>query len=102
MDVKSYCDRMGQQLMAWKAAIYEVVRGMERMPESESASLAPSLTLLNTLADELDAGLTELSDQCPLEWAFQRESLDAKFARMKETLATLSERVDLPDTLSWL
>jgi hypothetical protein len=102
MDAKSYCEQMEKQLIGWKAGIYEVLRGMERMPEDESASLAPSLTRLNALVDELDTGLAELSDQCPLEWSSQRESLDDKFARMKGTLASLSERVGLPDTLSWL
>jgi uncharacterized protein YicC (UPF0701 family) len=102
MEVKSYCEKMDQQLKAWKAAVNEVVRGMERMSRDESAALAPSLTTLNTLADELTAGLVALSDQCPTEWSSQRESLDEKFTRMKGTLASLSERVGLPDTLSWL
>lgn len=102
MAVISFCDRMNRQLLAWKAGIHEVVRGMEKMPQGECAALAPSLTLLNTLAEELNTGLVELSDQCPIAWSSRRERLDVKFARMEAALATLSERVGLSDTLAWL
>ena len=102
MDVKSYCDTMGNQLIKWKAGIYDVIRGLERLPADEKSALAGSLTQLNVLTDELDAGLARLAAECPLDWTTERENIDDKLEKMRETLSGLSEKVGLPDSLAWL
>ena len=33
MDVQSYCDMLGNQLVAWKAKIYDVIRVVDALPE---------------------------------------------------------------------
>lgn len=102
MNVKSYCDTMGNQLINWKAGIYDVIRKMEKLPASDKSALTGSLEKLNTLFDEVDAGLARLAAECPMDWSLERESIDDKLEKMKGALAGLSEKVGLPDSLAWL
>lgn len=102
MDIPSYCDTMGKQLTGWKAKVYDVIRGVEKMPMDQKSQLGASLQELNSLMDELDQSLSRLAAECPIEWSAERETIDDRLGKMQRTLAQLSEKVGLPDSIAWL
>jgi hypothetical protein len=102
MDIESYCETMERQLTGWKAKLHDVIRGAEKMPEEEKTQFGPSLSRLNGLMDEMDQGLMRLTGECPIEWSTQRKAIEDRFGKMQRTLAQLSEKVGLPDSIAWL
>jgi hypothetical protein len=52
----------------------------------------------------IEAGIKELRDQCPLDWSPNRRALDARMAKLSDTLCQVAEKVGVrvPDTTAWI
>jgi hypothetical protein len=105
MDVKSYCDALEQQLTAWKAKIYDVIRVVDNLPDREREGVFSSVRSLHTIVEEIDAQLEQLITACPADWSPNRQTIDHKMNELRETLSGLSDKVGgplIPDSLSWV
>ena len=105
MDVKSYCDNLEQQLTAWKAKIYDVIRVVDNLPDGEKEGVFPSIRSLHTIIEEIDAQLEQLMTACPADWSPNRQTIDSKMNELRQTLGSLSERVGgplIPDSILWV
>ncbi len=104
MDVRSYCDTMNNQLMAWKASIYDAIRAVEKLSETDKQSVQPYIDSLNKIVSEVNENLQMLRDQCPTDWSPQKQDIDTKLAEMRSNFETLSGKLDsmLSDTTAWI
>ncbi len=105
MDVMSYCDNLENQLTGWKAKIYDVIRTVNHLPDSEIKAVSPSIRNLHVIMEEIDNELKQLRSACPADWSPNRNVIDDKMSELHATLKTLSEKVDgplIPDSLLWV
>jgi len=105
MDVTSYCNTLEKHLTEWKALIYDVIRTVDNLPETEKEAVFPSIRSLHSIVEAIDAELEQLKTACPADWSPNRLSIDEKMAELQQTLKNLSEKVDgplVPDSLSWV
>ena len=105
MDVQSYCDMLGKQLVAWKAKIYDVIRVVDTISETDREKYFLSVRSLHGMVAEIDTQLEHLKTSCPPDWSPYRENIDRKMNELRQTLKNLSEQVGgplIPDSLSWV
>ena len=105
MDVQSYCDMLGNQLVAWKAKIYDVIRIVDTISDTDKEKFYPSIRSLHDMVAEIDTQLAQLMTACPADWSPNRETIDSKMNELRQTLKNLSEQVGgplIPDSLSWV
>lgn len=105
MDVSAYCDTLEQQLTAWKAKIYDVIRIVERLSDENKKTVYPSIRGLHAVVDEIDSEVEQLRTACPADWSPNRQNIDAKMEELQRTLKNLSKDVGgplIPDSLAWV
>jgi hypothetical protein len=105
MDVKSYCDMLENQLVAWKAKIYDVIRVVDTISDVEKEKFFPSIRSLHDMVTEIDKQLEQLTNACPADWSPNQQIIDNKMKALRQTLKNLSEQVGgplIPDSLSWV
>ncbi len=104
MDVRSYCDTIGNQLTGWKASIYDVLRHAEKLNEQDKKSVQPTINVLNRIVDDLNNSLTELQAQCPADWSPRKQDIDSKLGELRKNFEQLSEKLGslLPDSTAWV
>jgi len=83
MDVKSYCDSVGTELIGWKAKLYDVIRKADSLSNPEKKRVAPMVQELNAIVDDLNARLELLVRECPAEWAPEKAAIEAQISRMR-------------------
>ena len=100
-DVNIYCDNSYKRLVGLKAGLYDVMTKTDRVQDDTHGEAARNLS---ALVDSIEAGIQELKDQCPPDWAPNRQDLDAKMARLSDTLAEMADKVGVrvPDTTAWI
>ena len=92
MDVKSFCDSAGTDLIGWKAKLYDVIRKTETMEKGE---VAPLVKELNALVDEIDNRIQYLAEECPLEWDSQKADIQEKLSQMDTKWNDLDGAMDV-------
>ena len=84
MDVKSYCDSVGSELIGWKAKLYDVIRRSEKLPGTEKENLDPLVAELKDMIDDLDERIVVLARECPAEFSDDKSEIDGKITRMND------------------
>jgi hypothetical protein len=105
MDVKTYCDRLEQQLTEWKARLYDVIRIVDGLSNARKESVYPTIRGLHDIVGEIDTELEELRTACPSDWSPNRQTVEKKMTALHDTLRALSDKVDgplVPDTHAWV
>jgi hypothetical protein len=100
-DVITYCDNTYKRLVGLKAGLYDVMTKTEGIKDETHDAAAKNLAVL---VDSIEAGIEELKGQCPADWSPNRRELDAKMARLSDTLEQMAEKVGVrvPDTTAWI
>ena len=83
MDVKSFCDSLGQDLTVWKAKIYDISRALDRMPPGERKKVASSVNDLNNVMDNIASRIKKLARECPVDWGPEKTELEKRFEELK-------------------
>ncbi len=105
MDATAYCDTLEDHLTQWKAKLYDAIRMVDRLPETEKETAFPSIRGLHSIVDQIDDEVEQLRTACPADWSPQRQNLDAKMSELQQSLKALSESVGgpvIPDSLAWV
>ncbi len=105
MDVVSYCNKLENQMVEWKARIYDVIRAANNLTVHEKEDAYPSIRSLHTVIEEINAELEQLKTACPADWSPSRHLIDDKLSELQSTLKALSEKVGgplIPDSLLWV
>ena len=95
MDVKSFCDRVGNDLIERKAKLYDAIRKTETLGNVDKSNVAPLLQELNGLADDVDKHIKLLADECPLEWESQKSEIQEKLSQVDTKFNVLDGAVDV-------
>jgi hypothetical protein len=95
VDVKSFCDNAGADLIGWKAKLYDVIRKTETMNNVDQGEVAPLVNQLNQLVDDLDKHIKILADECPMEWESQKAEIQDKLSQMNTKYNDLDGAMDV-------
>jgi Asp-tRNA(Asn)/Glu-tRNA(Gln) amidotransferase A subunit family amidase len=96
---------LGNQLVAWKAKIYDVIRVVDTISDTDREKFFPSIRSLHDMVAEIDSQLDQLKTACPADWSPHQQTIDSKLNELRQTLKHLSEQVAgplIPDSLSWV
>ncbi len=95
MDVKTFCDSIGADLIAWKAKLYDVIRKTETLDKAGKDQVDPMVTELNQLIDDLDNRIALLARECPLEWDTQKSEIQEKLSQVNSKYSDLDGTMDV-------
>ena len=95
MDVKTFCDSAGTELINWKAKLYDVIRKTQTLNKVDQDEVEPLVNELNQLVDDLDKHIQTLADECPLEWESQKIEIKDKLSRMNTKYNDLDGAMDV-------
>jgi len=95
MDAKSFCDSAGSDLIGWKAKLYDVIRKTETLDKVNQGDVAPLVTELNQLVDDVDNQIKLLAEECPLEWESQKVEIQEKLSQMNIKYNDLDGAMDV-------
>jgi ElaB/YqjD/DUF883 family membrane-anchored ribosome-binding protein len=95
VDAKTFCDSAGTDLIGWKAKLYDVIRKTETLDKVNRGEVAPLVSELNQLVDELDQHIKILADECPLEWDSQKAEIQKKLSQVDTKYNDLDGAMDV-------
>lgn len=82
MDVKSYCDSVGNELTRCKAKLYDVIRRTEKLEAGNKENIEPMVAELKDMVDDLDERIAALARECPTEWGGEKSDIDSKMSEV--------------------
>lgn len=83
MDALEYCDNVAVQLTIWKQELYEVAITADRFQSPGKQVVAPELTRLMVLIDEIGKKIQWYKDECPRQ-SSNKESVTKAGAAARE------------------
>ena len=92
MDVKTYCESMRAELVAWKTKVYDIVRKFEKVPGEEKKKVSGVIADLHILIKELEDRIDRLEKGCPTDWVSFKGEIEAKVAHLQSYIQTVSEK----------
>jgi hypothetical protein len=95
VDVKSFCDSAGNDLIGWKAKLYNAIRKTETLSNVDKSKVEAVLKELNGLVDDVDKHIRLLADECPLEWESQKSEIQEKLSQVDTKFKVLDGAVDV-------
>jgi hypothetical protein len=95
VDVKSFCDSAGSDLIEWKAKLYDVIRKTESLEKVNQREVEPLVNELNQLVDDLDKHIKILAEECPLEWESQKTEIQEKLSQVNTKYNDLDGAMDV-------
>ena len=95
MDVKTFCDSTGADLIAWKAKLYDVIRKTETLDKAGKDEVDPMVKELNQLMDDLDKRIAILAQECPLECESQKIEIQEKMSAVNSKYSDLDGAMDV-------
>ncbi|CAB1079755.1 hypothetical protein D1AOALGA4SA_7461 [Olavius algarvensis Delta 1 endosymbiont] len=95
MDVKTFCDSAGSDLIGWKAKLYDVIRKTQTLDNVDQGEVSPLVNELNRLVDDLDKHIKILADECPLEWESQKTEIQQKLSQVSTKYNDLDGAMDV-------
>lgn len=64
MKAVNCCRLMEMELTSWKAIIYDIVRRMERLPNSQKEKIRSHIEDFHMLIEDLDARVEDMRESC--------------------------------------
>jgi hypothetical protein len=95
VDVKSFCESAGNDLIGWKAKLYDVIRKTETLGNVDKGRVELLLEELNGLVDDVDKHIKLLADECPLDWESQKSEIQEKLSHVDTKLKALDGAMDV-------
>lgn len=69
MDVKDFCQDMENEMTAWKAKFYDVMRKVDRLGSAEKERVLTNIEDLHILLQEMTDRVDQLRSECPSNWS---------------------------------
>jgi len=95
VDVKTFCDSTGTDLIGWRAKLYDVIRKTETLDKVNKDEAAPLIKELNDLVDDVDKHIKLLAEECPLEWDSQKAEIKEKLSQVNTKWNDLDGAMDV-------
>jgi hypothetical protein len=84
MDVKDYCESIGNELAVWKAKMNDVSQKATALKEVEREKAEPIVKELNAIMEDIDQRIAALARECPSEWSSAKNDIDGKLSQAKD------------------
>ncbi|MGD1969001.1 MAG: hypothetical protein PVF86_08370 [Desulfobacterales bacterium] len=84
MDVKDYCQSVGDELAAWKVKMNDVSQKATALKEVDREKAEPIIKELNAIMEDIDQRIAALERECPSEWSDDKSDIDGKVSRAKD------------------
>ena len=76
MDVQDFCKGMENEMTAWKAKLYDVVRKVDKLGSAEKEKVLPNIEDLHMFLEEMSDRLETLKTECPSDWSPIKKDID--------------------------
>ena len=76
MDVKDYCKGMENEMTAWKAKLYDVMRKVDGLSSADKEKVLPNITDLHMLLEEMTERVEKLKTECPSDWSPDKKNIE--------------------------
>lgn len=76
MDVLDYCKGLENEMTAWKAKLYDVMRKVDSLGTKEREKVLPNIEDLHMLLEEMNDRVTTLKTECPSEWSPVKKDIE--------------------------
>ena len=91
MDVRDYCNSLSSEITEWKSKLSEITDRMEKSSPEKNRKYSSSISELKSVISDLETGIAELENECPVNWAPQKESLDRKMEVLRTECQQVTE-----------
>lgn len=88
MKARNCCKTMEMELTTWKGAIYDILRKLEKLPNTEKAVVFPNIEDIHILVEDLDTRIEEIRESCTPETGIndiktEREQVQASMGNIR-------------------
>ena len=76
MDVLDYCKGLENEMTAWKAKLYDVMRKVDKLGSAEREKVLPNIEDLHILLEEMSDRVNTLKTECPSDWSPVKKEIE--------------------------
>ena len=91
MDIETFCTYMKDEMTAWKAKTYDLIRKVEKMPPDSDGNRAVSIDEMGAIIDKIEQTIGKLEKECPVNWDAEKVELDQMICDIRERWSEASE-----------
>ena len=84
MDAKNYCRSIEVELYGWKARMYDMVRKVDKLRNSDKEKIAAQVDALHKNIADMEQLIEQLQNECPLEYNSEKKQLEETSTGMKK------------------
>jgi hypothetical protein len=84
MEMKTYCSSMRNEMTAWKAKTYDLIRKAEEVSPSPDQKVKASIDDMKAMIDRIEQTLEKLEIQCPVNWDSEKAEIEQAMCDMRE------------------
>lgn len=83
MDVKDFCSGLEQELVAWKAKLFDVVAKADRLKSADRERALGNFNDMKILVQDLEEKIGQLKTECPSDWSPQKKAIEQGHVNMR-------------------
>ena len=83
MDVLDYCKGLENEMTAWKAKLYDVMRKVDKLGSSEKEKVLPNIEDLHMFLEEMTDRVETLKTECPSDWSPMKKEIEDSSINMR-------------------
>ena len=76
MDVLDYCKGLENEMTAWKAKLYDVMRKVDKLGSAEKEKVLPNIEDLHMFLEEMTDRVETLKTECPSDWSPMKKEIE--------------------------
>jgi predicted nuclease with TOPRIM domain len=83
MDVLDYCKGLENEMTAWKAKLYDVMRKVDKLGSAEKEKVLPNIEDLHMFLEEMTDRVETLKTECPSDWSPMKKEIEDSSINMR-------------------
>jgi predicted nuclease with TOPRIM domain len=83
MDVLDYCKGLENEMTAWKAKLYDVMRKVDKLGSAEKEKMLPNIEDLHMFLEEMTDRVETLKTECPSDWSPMKKEIEDSSINMR-------------------
>ena len=83
MDVLDYCKGLENEMTAWKAKLYDVMRKVDKLGSAEKEKMLPNIEDLHMFLEEMTDRVETLKTECPSDWSPLKKEIEDSSINMR-------------------
>jgi len=84
MQVTDFCTQMENELISWKAKLYDAIQTAEKLGAADKQKMTPDMVALHKLVEEIGQRVETLKTECPSDWSPIKKEIEQKSADLHE------------------